>query len=236
MTHLCVSKLPTIGSDNGLSPGRRQAIIWTNAGILLFGPLGTNFSEIFIEIYVFSFKKMHLKMLSGNCRPFCLGLNVLTLRGKVITDQHQSASKHNKTGTISIIFGMYCLLIFMSQDGLAQDCSNSSALALELLQSCANPSIWSSKLTREPSRWHHLPGSHFNQEGRKIPPFEHLFHCGIAWFHGCVHPIAGLRLYHQGEAANKLNCHGNLHPEGCLQDFMQLICRLCSYYVGKHRF
>ena len=34
------------GSDNGLSPGRRQAIIWTNAGILLIGPLGTNINEI----------------------------------------------------------------------------------------------------------------------------------------------------------------------------------------------
>ena len=48
MTHKCVSKLTTIGSDNGLSPGRRQAIIWTIAGILLIGPLGTNFSEILI--------------------------------------------------------------------------------------------------------------------------------------------------------------------------------------------
>ena len=35
--------------------GRRQAIIWTNAGILLIGPLGTNFSEILIEIHIFSF-------------------------------------------------------------------------------------------------------------------------------------------------------------------------------------
>ena len=32
--HICVKKLALIGSDNGLSPGRRQAIIWTNAGIL----------------------------------------------------------------------------------------------------------------------------------------------------------------------------------------------------------
>ena len=63
----CVSKLTTIGSDNGLSPGRRQAIIWSNAGILLIGPLGTNFSEILIEMYTFSFKKMHLKILSGKC-------------------------------------------------------------------------------------------------------------------------------------------------------------------------
>ena len=66
-----------IGSDNGLSPVRRQAIIWTNAWILLIGPLGTNFSEILIEIQTFSFKKMHLKMSSAKWRPFCLGLNEL---------------------------------------------------------------------------------------------------------------------------------------------------------------
>ena len=59
-THICVGKLTIIGSDNGLSPGRRQAIIWTNAGILFIGPLGTNFSEILIEIPTFSFKKMRL--------------------------------------------------------------------------------------------------------------------------------------------------------------------------------
>ena len=78
MTHICTSKLTTFGSDNGLSPGRRQAIIWTNAGILLIGPLGTNFSEILIKIYKFSFKKMQLKMSSGKWRPSRLGLNVLT--------------------------------------------------------------------------------------------------------------------------------------------------------------
>ena len=77
MTHICVSNLTIIGSDNGLSPGRRQAIIWTNAGILLIGPLETNFSEIFIEILTFSFKKMRLKVSSAKRRPFCLGLNVL---------------------------------------------------------------------------------------------------------------------------------------------------------------
>ena len=77
MTHICVSKLTTIGSDNGLSPGWRQAIIWINAGILLIGPLGTNFCEILIKIYSFSFKKMHLKMSSAKWRPSCLGLNVL---------------------------------------------------------------------------------------------------------------------------------------------------------------
>ena len=77
VTHLCVSKLIIIGSDNGLSPGRRQAIVWTNVWILLIRTLGTNFSEILSEIHIFSFKKIHLKMSSGKTRPFCLGLNVL---------------------------------------------------------------------------------------------------------------------------------------------------------------
>ena len=79
VTHTCVTKLNIIGSDNGLSPSRRQAIIRTNAGILLIGTLGTNFSEILSEIHTFSFKKMHLKMSSAKWRPFCLGLSVLII-------------------------------------------------------------------------------------------------------------------------------------------------------------
>ena len=55
----------TFGSDNGLSPGQRQAIIWSSVGILIIGPLGTIFSEILIGIQTFSIKKMkkmHLKL------------------------------------------------------------------------------------------------------------------------------------------------------------------------------
>ena len=78
VTHICIINLTIIGPDNGLSPGRRQAIIWTNAGILLIGPWGTNFSGILISIQTFSFKKMYLKMSSAKWRPFCLGLRVLT--------------------------------------------------------------------------------------------------------------------------------------------------------------
>ena len=74
--HIYVIKLTITGSDNGLSSERRQAIIWTNARIFLIGPLGTNFSEILIEIPAFSFKNMHLKMSSGTWRPYCLCLNV----------------------------------------------------------------------------------------------------------------------------------------------------------------
>ena len=77
MTHICVGKLIIIGSDNGLSTNRRQAIIWPVAGLLSIGPLRTYFSEYLINIQQFSLKKMHVKMSSAKWRPFCLGLNVL---------------------------------------------------------------------------------------------------------------------------------------------------------------
>ena len=82
VTHICVSILTIIGSDNGLSPGRRQTIMWTNDGILLIWTLGTNFSEILSEIHAYSFIQWNaLKMSSAKWHPFCLGLNVLTLLG-----------------------------------------------------------------------------------------------------------------------------------------------------------
>ena len=76
--HICVSKLTIISSDNGLSPGRRQAIIWTNVKILLIRTLETKFSEILGKIHSFPFSKMHLKMASAKWRLCGLGLNELT--------------------------------------------------------------------------------------------------------------------------------------------------------------
>ena len=78
VTHICVSRLTLIVSDNGLSPDRRQSIIWTNDGIRYIGPLGINFSEMLIKIYTFSFRKMHLKISSRKWRSFCLDLSVNT--------------------------------------------------------------------------------------------------------------------------------------------------------------
>ena len=71
--HLCVSELTHHGSGNGLSPARRQAIIWTNTDSLSIGPLWTNFSKIWIEILKFLSMKMHLKMSSAKWWPFCPG-------------------------------------------------------------------------------------------------------------------------------------------------------------------
>ena len=73
--HICISKLTIIGSNNGLSPGRRQAIIWTNVGISSIGPLGTNFSEILIgNIFIEgnAFEIVVWKMAAILSRPQCV--------------------------------------------------------------------------------------------------------------------------------------------------------------------
>ena len=78
MTHICVRKLTIIGSDNGLSPGWRQAIIWTNAGMLMV-PLGAKFSEILVEILTFSLKKCGLMCRlrsGGHFVSVSIGLNI----------------------------------------------------------------------------------------------------------------------------------------------------------------
>ena len=85
--HICVGNLTIIGSDNGLLPSGRQAIIWTNAGILLIEPLRTNFSEILTEIQTFSFKKMHVKISSAKkaailSQPQCVKRVIVVHEGR----------------------------------------------------------------------------------------------------------------------------------------------------------
>ena len=103
MTHICVSYFTIIGSDNGLSPGRRQAIIWTNAGILLIDPLETNFSENLIGIHTFSFNKIHLKMSSGKCRPFvwpqCVKTVQVFMEYNVCSHHRQQWEQQNPVGS-----------------------------------------------------------------------------------------------------------------------------------------
>ena len=106
--HLCVSKLTIIGSDNGLSPGRRQAIVWTIAWILLIGPLGTNFSEIskFIHFHFQGnvFENVVWKMAAILSRPQCVDITthtVMQCMGTVIT---------------YVIYGSMCDMYFHSLD------------------------------------------------------------------------------------------------------------------------
>ena len=99
VTHICVSNLTIIDSDNGLSTDWQNAIIWTNAWILLIGPLWRKFNGILIEIHIFPFKKMHLKMLSAKWQPLCLGLNVLTtIYIQCINESHYKAIQYYRMG------------------------------------------------------------------------------------------------------------------------------------------
>ena len=90
VTHICVGNLAIIGSDNGLSPGRRQAIIWTKAGILLIGTLGTNFSDISLNrnLYIFiqenSFENIVRKTAAILSQPQCVNY-----RGKWVLVCHE---------------------------------------------------------------------------------------------------------------------------------------------------
>ena len=113
VTHICLGNLTIIGPDNGLSPGRWQAIIWTNAGIMLIGTSGTNFSEMLIKIQTFSLKKIHLKMLSVKCCSFRLDLNVL----RQILDRLSFIV--TEPGHDNFI----ALLAWLAEDNLSHQCS-----------------------------------------------------------------------------------------------------------------
>ena len=82
--HICVGNLTIIGSDDGLSPGRHQAIIWTSAGILLIEPLGTNSSEILIRFHTFSVQKIHLKICQMTTISIFRGINALKVLWKFL--------------------------------------------------------------------------------------------------------------------------------------------------------
>ena len=75
MTHICVSKLTIIDSDNELSPGRRQVIIWTN---IVNSNRRNNIKWNFKRNSCISFKTMRLLILSDKWWQFSLGLNGLT--------------------------------------------------------------------------------------------------------------------------------------------------------------
>ena len=109
--YICICNLTIIGSDNGLSPGRRKAIIWTNVGILIIGSLGTHFSEILIEIHRFYSRKCiwicRLRMAAIFSQPRCV---------KDATSSIPIIRFHAITGLIWPFTHLY--FIFMGHDSL----------------------------------------------------------------------------------------------------------------------
>ena len=100
----------SIGSGIGLLPVRRQAITWINAHLLPIGPLGTNFSEIPIEILKSSFRKMRLIMSLAKWRSFCPGGDELMVQGN-ITSPHLRDLNHTKRGDKMEMYAMKLLRI-----------------------------------------------------------------------------------------------------------------------------
>ena len=115
VTHIYVSRLTITGSDNGLSLGRHQAIIWTNVEILVIGPIETNFSENLIDILIFSFTKMRLKVSSEKWRLFCLGLSVL--RSGWYSIVGLLALYPRNEICIARYISLYIILLFVYSDG-----------------------------------------------------------------------------------------------------------------------
>ena len=164
VTHICVSNLTTIGWGNGLSPERRRAIIWTNAGILLIGPLGTNISEIIIEIQTFSLKKIRLKMSSAKCCSFRLGLNVLSSKSDwclntVTIMRHATSWKLSYSivhGPNSLLFLKLCCVIFENGIALQQIivilCNGNACYLVNVTRGRNFLFLWHGKFVMSPRR------------------------------------------------------------------------------------
>ena len=76
ITELCSTQSPLV---QVMVSCLHQAIISTNADLLLIGPSETNFREIWKLKNIFHTWKVHLKMSSTKWWPFHPGLNELTL-------------------------------------------------------------------------------------------------------------------------------------------------------------
>ena len=96
--HICASKITIIGSSNGLSHGRCQAIFRTIDGILLVDNFGTKFCEILIGIYIFSFRKIYDKLRLKR-QPFCPGRNVWWISVKWFTGSIRNPFQNHNTSS-----------------------------------------------------------------------------------------------------------------------------------------
>ena len=91
VTHVCVRNLICSGPDNGLSPGRCQAIIWTNVGILLIGPIGTKFN----------FNRNSNNFLEGNAFEHVCEMAVILFRPQCVNVFNRRI--HNNCISVTII-------------------------------------------------------------------------------------------------------------------------------------
>ena len=99
VTHICIGNFTIIGWDNGLPPGRRQAIIWTNAGIWSIGPLGTNFNVILIE-------NLNVFIQENALENVVCKMAVILFRGRWV--KNDNIAKTNAKQTVHILWAILC--------------------------------------------------------------------------------------------------------------------------------
>ena len=133
VTHKCISKLTSIGSDNGLLPGRCQAIIWFNAGILLIGPFKTNFSEIFMEIQTSSLRKWIWKCFWKMVSIF---VSVSMLVGLDLFNDDTRPSGHiSRPTSLNVSWLIWCMALCLLHDTWVFTFSGSTKFNVRALQS-----------------------------------------------------------------------------------------------------
>ena len=109
-THLPLVNQVSIGSDSGLSPIRRQAIILTNTELLSTGPIGTNCIDIFNTNTKLPFTKMHMKMSSDKWRTFYPGGDELKWRyGRTCRMAISCVCRYNGQ---SLIYTWLCMCVW----------------------------------------------------------------------------------------------------------------------------
>ena len=106
--HICNSKQAIIHSDNDMSPIWCQFIIWTNNGMFLIEPSGTNFGEIWFTFQKTLFNKMSLKMSFAEEQSICLSLNVLR---KDIASWLNSLSRNHDKWAVLQLSCIFLLLV-----------------------------------------------------------------------------------------------------------------------------
>ena len=94
--HICVSELGSISSDNGLSPHRRQALVWVNAGILLIWPLGVNLT-LGIRLQQHSHKNSKLFIHQNAFENVVWEMVAILSRGRWVTAIYCDAHIQSKT-------------------------------------------------------------------------------------------------------------------------------------------
>ena len=93
-----------IGLENGLSPRRHQAIIWTNAGVLIIGPFGTKFQwNIYRNVYIFwqydVFENVVWKMAAILSRTQCVKSFSITWGNRKWSHANSTCSIQTKMAT-----------------------------------------------------------------------------------------------------------------------------------------